>query len=158
MNIRLYTGDRLILEKSPPLLRLVFVSIAGAGVLLVLATMKEYGVQSWYRLTYWLGALVAVVAGAAYALWGESASLEASRVSERLLVRRRLGMRLAIDRNLSLRALRGVEVEDSPRGWRLVLLLDGGERLPVLQAYTRDEDATRAAARRLAAFIDPDTP
>jgi len=147
----------LVLEEKPPLARLILVSVAGAGLLLTLGTMKEYGWQSWYRLTYWLGALVALLAGVGWGLWGRSTRCEVRLETRRLRLWYRQGLRTALDRTIHLDRIQGLEMEQRPGSrpaYRLSLLLEEDERLVLNARGTYDRTGLEAVAGRLKAYLE----
>jgi len=48
------------MEDKSWLVRVFILAFAGAGLLLTMASMREYGFQAWYRLTHWFGLVMAL--------------------------------------------------------------------------------------------------
>lgn len=153
--------QHLVVEEKPPLGRLVLVSIAGAGLLLTLGTIKEYGWQSWYRLTYWLGALVALLAGAGWVVWGRSTRTEVRLAQRRLYHRQRRGLLPGTTQQVHLSRVQGLDWETQagtrPR-YRLWLVQTDGSRMPLSHRFTPDEAGLRSVAARLQAYLDQVAP
>ena len=53
-------NQRLILEDNPRLLKTLMMVAAGSGFILILSTMNQYGIQSYYRFTYQIGVICAL--------------------------------------------------------------------------------------------------
>ena len=55
MEILQQTKETLVLEDKSSILRIFFAALIMTGLLLPLVTMREFGIQSYYRFTYWIG-------------------------------------------------------------------------------------------------------
>lgn len=69
MDLQIHSAKKLTWRDNTGLWDVMTLAIGGAGLLLMLSAMKEYGVQSWYRLPYWFGGLVALSATGLYGLY-----------------------------------------------------------------------------------------
>ena len=52
--------QKLQIEDRPLLMRMLFLALSGAGLMLIIGTIREYGVQSWYRFTYIAGIVMGI--------------------------------------------------------------------------------------------------
>lgn len=71
------------MEDKSWLARVFILALAGAGLLLTMASMREYGFQAWYRLTHWFGVLMAVGGLISYTRIIFTLKLEISRVHQK---------------------------------------------------------------------------
>lgn len=91
MEITTHTKDLLVLEDKSWLARVFILSLAGAGLLLTMASMREYGFQAWYRLTHWFGVLMTVGGIISYTRIVFTLKLEISTIHQKASISRLKG-------------------------------------------------------------------
>ncbi|MCB0838133.1 MAG: hypothetical protein KDD99_15780 [Bacteroidetes bacterium] len=62
MEVKTNTQDLLIIDDRPYIKQILLVAIGLAGFSLFLGSVKEYGIQAWYRFTY-VAAIVMAIGG-----------------------------------------------------------------------------------------------
>lgn len=91
MEITTHTKDLLVIEDKSWLARVFILALAGAGLLLTMASMREYGFQAWYRLTHWFGVLMAVGGLISYTRIVFTLKLEISKIHQKASLSRLKG-------------------------------------------------------------------
>lgn len=80
-------------------------------MLLAFSSMKQYGIQSWYRLPYWLGAVVALASLGIYGLYMPRIRMTWIKDGQ-VRFRRYQGWRLRETHTFSFDTIKGVTVRD----------------------------------------------
>jgi hypothetical protein len=111
MEITQHTSEKLVIEQKNSLQSIIPLAIGGAGLLLTLGMIREYGVQAWYRTPYWLGGTIAFI-GILFALMvPESYRTVFHRLADRVTVQVKRGMRVVQYETYPLSAIDGVRIE-----------------------------------------------
>ncbi len=156
MEITTHTKDLLVLEDKRWVGRVFILAVGGAGILLLLSSMKEYGPQAWYRLTHWMGALLAVGATLVYVRTVFTIRLEVSRLHDKVRLSRLRGMNWEEIRQAPVSELTDLRIERKISGgrtlYRLAIRLKE-EWVPVQHGFSLDftqvEQAGKAVQRVL---------
>lgn len=111
MEIKQPSAQKLILTESQFIRQLVPLAVSGAGLMLIVGSIREYGIQSWFRTTYWGGAVVMVM-GAIYFLFGPwSSRIELNVGIGELGYRIRRGIRTYDQQQVKLSQISEVRIE-----------------------------------------------
>jgi hypothetical protein len=165
MQITKQTPERLVVEQKNLLMQVIPWSLGGAGLLLALGMMDEYGIQSWYRMPYWLGGSVAVI-GLLFALTVPlSYRTIFNRKNNQVRVQARRGIRVIYLEQYPLDTIEGIRIEEGQRSsrqgqvqarYRMTLSVLG-EWVPLLPVWQDDLHDHRAVARQVQAFLGSKT-
>lgn len=161
MQITHQSQDRLVIEQKNMLMQIVPWAIGGAGLLLTLGMMDEYGMQSWYRTPYWLGATIAAIGLLVGLTVPVSYKAVLNRRANRVTVQARRGVRTVYYEQYPLGAIDGVRIEqgqprtrqgESQPRYRLAIsvLTDWVALLP---DWGEDLHDHKAVARQVQAFL-----
>lgn len=111
MEIKQPSSRKLILTESQFIRQLVSLAVAGAGLMLIIGSIREYGPQAWYRTTYWGGALFMVM-GTIYFLLGPWTSrIEVDLDLGQLAYKIRRGVRTHSQRDVPLEQIDQIRIE-----------------------------------------------
>ncbi|MEL6627308.1 MAG: hypothetical protein AAFS00_03920 [Bacteroidota bacterium] len=111
MEIKQPSRDELIVLEKPFLSWLIPLSIAGAGLMLILGSMKQYGIQAWYRTTYMLGGALAFW-GVLYLLIGpKGSSVKLNREESTMIVEHKKGVRVLVKRYIFMQEVEQIRIE-----------------------------------------------
>lgn len=154
MEITTHTRDLLVLEDKHWVGRVFVLAVGGAGILLLLSSMKEYGPQAWYRLTHWMGALLAVGAALVYVRTVFTIRLEVSKLHNKIRISRLRGLRWEEIRQAQLSDFTDIRIERKSLGARILYRLAirlKEEWVPVQHGFSLDftqvEQAGKAVQR-----------
>ncbi len=162
MQITQPSAERLIIEQKNMLMQILPWSIGGAGLLLTLGMIDEYGVQSWYRMPYWLGATFAAL-GLLFALTvPQHHKVVFNRLANRVTVQAKRGIRVVYFEQYPLDTVQSIRIEQGQKParngqplirYRLsISVLD--QWVPLLIAWQEDLEEHQQAAGYVQAFID----
>ena len=161
MEIKKHTSEHLVIEHGSWLMRMVPLVIGGAGLLLILGTMKEYGVQSWYRGTYLMGGLSVALGLLFYVAVPESFKTSLVRTANRMTVSAKRGIRMVYYEHYPLSSIKSVRIEQrtvpNKKGnqevrFRLAIqIMD--EWVPVVPKLVKNVSELEPVARQLQAFL-----
>jgi len=161
MEIKKHTSDHLVLEDSNWLMQILPLVIGGAGLLLVLGTMKEYGVESWYRGTYLMGGLSVALGILFYLAVPASYKTTLFRTANRMTVSAKRGIRVVYYEHYPLSSIKGVRIEQrtipGKKGEKLVrfrLAMEVMDKwVPVIPKLSKEVSELEPLARELQAFL-----
>ncbi|MEO1449038.1 MAG: hypothetical protein AAFV07_05885 [Bacteroidota bacterium] len=111
MDLQIHSAQKLTWRDNLGLWDLLILAVGGAGLLLMLSAMKQYGFQSWYRLPYWFGGLTALAALIPYGLFLPRIQMTWMR-GGMVTWKRRKGLRLVEEKSLPLEQVQAVVIED----------------------------------------------
>ena len=111
MELKEIGKNRLVIEETNFLGWLIPLAIAGAGLMLVLGSIRHYGIQAWYRATY--------MGGGAMAFWGilyflitpKSSKVKLDLEADSMTVEHKQGIRVLVKRYIFLPAIEQVRIE-----------------------------------------------
>jgi len=161
MELTQETPQLLVVERKNSLLRMLPLAIGGAGLLLTLSMMKEYGVQAWYRTPYWLGALIATVSVLVYLLVPQQLSAKFDRKKGKATLQVKRGIRLAHYQQYALSGISSVRVEQAEvrkgdevqNRYRVSMQVDG-QWIPVLPGFRPNLYPHQFLAGKLQAWLN----
>lgn len=159
MNVKQISPRQLILEIRPFLDQLIPLAIAGAGLMLIIGSIKEYGPQSYYRFTYVFGAFMA--------FWGVLYLVVGPKFSKTFLdldtgkmeVTHKQGIRMLVKRFITIRAIEQIRIEERQKKrakrpqYRLAVKLEE-DWVPISHWSNKDLNSFQEAARSLKGFIN----
>lgn len=156
MEITHHTRDSLILEDRSWVARVFIIALAGAGILLTLSSMREYGVQAWYRLTHWMGTLMAVAGALVYWRLVFNLRLEISLVHETLHLSRLRGFQWESLHQFALSEVTDLRIERKTLGprerFRLAIYAHGNW-IPIQRSYSHDFGQVEQAGKALQTML-----
>lgn len=153
MEITQESRELVVGEQRSFMPGVISIAAIGAGLSLTLGAVKSYGFQAWYRTYYWLGLLIALVAGAAYLTLFSARTRVTLSVPEgtlRYAQRRRFQPEAA--QAWSLSEVQRFETEAYGGGYRLTARLPDGQA--VLSGMMRDRRRCEQAAGRFNAGLN----
>lgn len=158
MEVKQISPRQLIVENRPFLEQLIPLAVAGAGLMLILGSIKEYGPQSYYRFTYVFGALM-VFWGALYLLVGPKMSkVFLDLDTGKMEVTHKQGIRMLVKRFISIHAIEQIRIEERRKkrarkpSYRLAVKLEE-EWVPITHWAAKDLNTYQEAASRLQGFV-----
>ena len=113
MEISKQSEQVLVLEQKNGLGRIIPLAIGLAGLLLTLGMMREYGVQSWYRTPYWLGAVIAAAGLLIFITIPFSVHAKLDRKAGKLILQSKRGFRTESYQSFPLAEVKSVRVEQA---------------------------------------------
>jgi len=160
MDVKQISRKQLILESKPFLEQLIPIAVAGAGLMLIVGSIKEYGVQSYYRFVYIVGAFMLFM-GILYLLVGPKGSKAFVDLSTgKMTVTHRQGIRLLVKRIISIKAIQEIRIEErKPKNarssqYRLAVRLEEEDWVPITHWKHKDIASYQEAARSLQGFVN----
>lgn len=152
MEITVHTKDLLVIEDKNKLAIVFIIAIAGAGLLLTLASMKEYGVQAWYRMTHWLGVLMVVGGGLVFTRFNFSLKLELSLLHQKGTISRLRGFSWELVASFTPSDISELKIEKQKvghrEGFRLLANINN-EWIPLQKSSSYDYMEVEQAAKAL---------
>lgn len=157
MEITTHTRDLLVLEDKRWLSRVFILAFAGAGLLLTLSSIREYGIQGWYRMTHWMGMVMAFGGILLYSRLVFTLKLEVSKVHGRGTMSMLKGFRWRQISNFELTELSELKIERQTmghrKGYRLAAKI-GEEWIPLQQAFSHDYSEVEQAGKALQIILE----
>ncbi|MCI4668601.1 MAG: hypothetical protein MRZ79_10745 [Bacteroidia bacterium] len=158
MVVKQISPRQLIVENRPFLEQLIPLAIAGAGLMLIVGSIKEYGPQSYYRFTYIFGAIM-MFWGVLYLIAGPKMSkVSLDLDTGKMEVTHKQGIRMLVKRFISLNAIEQIRIEERMKkrarkpSYRLAVKLKE-EWVPVSHWSNRDLTSHEEAAKSLQRFV-----
>lgn len=161
MEITHYTSEKLVIEQKNSLARIVPLAIGGAGLLLTLGMINQYGVQAWYRTPYWLGAAVALSCLLIGLTIPPAYKTVLNRLADRVTIQVKRGMRVVQYEQYPLSAIDSVRIEqgnatsnqgESKTRYRLAIsILE--QWVPLLPKWQQDLHEHQSIAQQVQAFL-----
>lgn len=140
MDLQIHSAQKLSWRDSLGLWALLVIAIGGAGMLLLLSSIREYGLQSWYRLPYWFGGLMALAALISYSFFFPRIKMTWIR-NGMLSLRHHRGIRLVERHEMPLTEVKDVSIRDQ----KLFLQTDRGQ---ICLSVRSVKDASRLETAR----------
>ena len=155
LEITEHTADRLVLEKKNWIIKVIIGALFLAGISLTLATMKTYGFQSWYRLTYWLGGLLAIFSILTYTFRNRTSKSVMDRSNNKLKIYFTKGWINTQVLEFDLDKVQGLRIEKkgNPAKYRLSLHLDSDKWHPLQQVNQRQLAELEQVGKKVQAFL-----
>ncbi|MEO0895963.1 MAG: hypothetical protein AAFY71_06165 [Bacteroidota bacterium] len=161
MVVKQISPNELIVENKPFLEQIIPIAIAGAGIMLIIGSIREYGIQSYYRFTYIMGAIM-LFWGSVYVLIAPKASVIHMTIRNgQMRVKHRQGIRMIVDRLISIPAITKVRIEQEEKGkkrrgrpaFRLSVELKD-QWVPISHWSKRPVEDHQQAAKNILAFVN----
>ncbi|MDP5172298.1 MAG: hypothetical protein NWR72_18785 [Bacteroidia bacterium] len=157
MEITLHTKDTLVLEDSSWLAKVFLLAFAGAGILLTLTSIKEYGFQAWYRLTHWFGTLMAISGLLVFLKRIFTIRLELSRIYGTVRISQLRGYRWTELYLFDIKDVTELKIERKVTGSREQFRLSikaKGDWIPIQKSFSNDFSRIEQAAKVLQVMLD----
>lgn len=152
MEITTHTKDLLVIEDKSWLARVFILALAGAGILLTMASMREYGFQAWYRLTHWFGVVMAVGGLISYTRIVFTLKLEISNIHQKGILTRLKGFTWEPIKTFKPADISELKIERQKighrEGYRLVAKIQD-EWTPLQSSFSHDFSEIEQAAKAL---------
>lgn len=156
MEITTHTKDRLVIEDKSWLARVFILSLAGAGLLLTMASIREYGFQAWYRLTHWFGMVMAVGGLIAYTRIVFTLKLEISSPDQYGTLSQLKGFTWKPVKSFNPSDISELKIEKKQirhrEGYRLTAKIQE-EWIPLQSSFSHDFSEVEQAARALQGIL-----
>lgn len=160
MEISKQTTDQLHLREENSMLGLIPLAIGLAGLILTMGMMKEYGMQAWYRMPYWLGGVIAVIGIFFWLFIPKSGKARFDKRKEAVNIELKRGLRTVGYQTYPLQEVQAVRLEEATfrkkdqeeTRYRLAMQLFD-EWVPVLPEFRPDLYAHQQAASSLIGFL-----
>jgi hypothetical protein len=162
MQITHHTAERLTVEQKNMLMQILPWAIGGAGLLLTLGMIDEYGVQSWYRTPYWLGAVVASLGLFFAVTFPSHHKVVLNRPANRVTVQAKRGIRVVYYEQYPLDTVQELRIEEGQKAGRdgnpltryrlAISVLD--QWVPMLPLWQEDLEEHQRVAGYVQAFLD----
>ena len=155
LEITEHTAHRLVLAKKNWLTKVIIWALFLAGISLTLASIKTYGMQSWYRLTYWLGGLMAVASLLSYTFKNRSSKSILDKETNKLTIYFTRGWINNQVLSFDLDKIQGLRIEKkgNPPKFRLSLQLDQDKWHPLQQVNQRQLNELEQVGKKIQAFL-----
>lgn len=157
MEITTHTRDQLVLEDKRWLSKVFIIAFAGAGCLLTLSSIREYGIQGWYRMTHWMGVVMGAGGILLYSSLIFNLRLEISRVHGKGTLSMLKGFSWKEVASFELSELSELKIERQTighrQGYRLLANIKG-DWVPLQQAFSHDYSAVEQAGKALQVILD----
>ncbi len=156
MEITYHTRDTLILEDKRALARVFILAFAGAGILLTLSSIQEYGFQAWYRLTHWGGALMAISGALIYLRTTFIRRVQVSALHNEVIISTLRGFSWTDNESFEATSVKELTIERRAIGpkelFRLVMVTDHG-KVSVQRGFSQDFIQVEQAAKSLQTML-----
>lgn len=150
MEITTNTKDLLVIEDKSWLARVFILALAGAGILLTMASMREYGFQAWYRLTHWFGVVMAIGGLIVYTRIIFTLKLEISTIHQKGSLSRLKGFTWEPIKSFTPSDISELKIEKQKighrEGYRLTAKI-GEEWTPLQSSFSHDFSEVEQAAK-----------
>lgn len=156
MEITESTQHRLAIEDKSWLQRVFFIAFGGAGLLLLMSSINQYGIQAWYRLTHWMGALMAIGALLIYARSIFTLKFEVSLNYQQAKLSRLRGWNWEPLQTWPLAEITDLRIDRKVQGGRerfRLAVLANGNWLPIQRGFSNDFTQTEQAAKALQTYL-----
>ncbi len=155
MEITTRGPQQLILEDKSPILRIVLSALVMAGLILPLATMKEFGPQSYYRLTYWMGGLLIILGAVSILFLYRSSQLHLDQEADRIWLLSKKGIRTVFRKEFRLSLIDDIRIEQHPRQEQYRITIHHIETgwHPISHRYQGDLSHIQQAANGLRSYL-----
>lgn len=162
MEVINHTAEEIEIQDQPKILRLVLLASMAAGLLLPAANIKEYGIQSWYRATYWFGILMFFVGSGLLYYWNVKYNIHLDKASQKGSISRTKGFQTNLIQSFELTEIKDVRIEKkqshpwigAPRElYRLALQFSDETWIPVSPRFIADRHACEQTGQKIRAFI-----
>lgn len=158
MEILQRTKEDLVLEDKSSILRILFAALIMTGLLLPLVTMREFGIQSYYRFTYWIGGVLLLGGVLGFRFLYHQSRLSLNLAEKRISLEHMQGWKVIESQELyfhQIDDIRVAERKDPKRtSYRIELHHKQQGWLPVHQKYRKDGTGIRNSAQVLKGYLD----
>lgn len=141
MEIRTFVKDEMVIEEKPFMQQMLFLALALAGISLWIGSVKEFGLQAWYRMFYVTGILL-FIAGIVGILISVTIRIRLDRKSGLLTISKTSGTSTVITCEMPLEEIRSVELETLNKGdkqlYRVVVKGSGTTGIPLSERADTD--------------------
>jgi uncharacterized membrane protein YcgQ (UPF0703/DUF1980 family) len=111
MEIKKNSQDTLIIDDRPYIKQILLVAIGLAGFSLFLGSVKEYGIQAWYRFTYIAAILMAVGGTVGFLYFTKTVRMVFDKVKKELSIIHIQPLRQTTVRTVALEGIRKVFIQ-----------------------------------------------
>jgi hypothetical protein len=155
MDVTQRTEKELQVEDRSPLLRIILSATVMAGLILPVATMKEFGPQSYYRLTYWIGGVLIAIGAVGILLLYRNSRLQLDQEKDRLWLSYKKGLRLLRQKELRLSLIDDLRIEQHPKkeSYRITIHHSEEGWIPISHRYLKDLTRLKQTAAVIQAYL-----
>ncbi|MEM6343785.1 MAG: hypothetical protein AAF927_07885 [Bacteroidota bacterium] len=158
MEILQRTKETLVLEDKSSILRIFFAALIMTGLLLPLVTMREFGIQSYYRFTYWIGGLLLLGGVLGFRFLYHQSRMSLNLDEKRISLEHMQGWKLLERKQIYFHQVEELRVaERTHKGrqqYRLELKHKNQGWLPVHKRFRKDGLGIKNSAKVLQAYIE----
>ncbi|MEO0470862.1 MAG: hypothetical protein AAF206_14640 [Bacteroidota bacterium] len=157
--------QKLQIEDRPLLMRMLFLALSGAGLMLIVGTIREHGVQSWYRFTYIAGIVMGIVGVAIFFRVVKGYRVVFDKQSGRVHFQEMLGFSVSKEKVYSFSAFRELRVERKKAGvnalndqevfhYRIAARFEGKGWVPFTPHFQKKPHDLKAVVSSVNMFMD----
>lgn len=157
MEVTEYTQNRIVLEDNPWLERALMMVAGAGGIILVLSTMNQYGIQSSYRFTFQIGTLFGVLGILSFLFLGHRSKAIVNIPEQTFEIIFKKGIFTPNHIRIPLPQITDVRLDrQSIKGqdrYRISVQVDHAEWIPLSTRFGKDLRSYEVAGKKLQALI-----